>query len=72
MIIIYEEEEAMFFQEPRVEIVEINMEDVIVTSGCNGQTDACPDVASHEKPSVQTCSTGAMQDESCDDPLKNW
>lgn len=55
----------MIFQEPTFEVVKLNMEDVIVTSNC-------PTVATQSRPSVQTCSTGAVQDEDCDDPTKNW
>ena len=55
----------MTFQEPKFEVVKLDMEDVIVTSNC-------PDTISQSRPSVQTCSEGAIQDQECGDPKLNW
>lgn len=55
----------MIFKEPKVELIQLEMADVIVTSGCNQETDQCPVGASKERPSVQTCSEGASQDQEC-------
>ena len=55
----------MMIQEPTLEVVEINMEDIVTASNC-------ATTASQSKPSVQTCSSGAVQDENCSDPTINW
>ncbi len=66
----------MVFQEPELEYVEIEVNNILETSlMCEdpaAQTYVCPTVATQSRPSVQTCSDGAMQDEDCDNPSINW
>ena len=55
----------MLFKEPSVELIEIDMNNTIITdSSCTTNANASPD--------MQVCSTGAPHGESCEDESKDW
>ena len=53
----------MVFEEPKVELIEIDMNNVIATS-CTSSANATP--------SMQGCSSGSAHEESCADELHDW
>jgi len=54
----------MVFQEPTVELIEIEMNTIITTSTCTTNANATPD--------MQVCSVGAPHDEWCEDEADDW
>lgn len=53
----------MVFQEPRVELIEIDVTNVIATS-CTSSANANPD--------MQACSTGSAHEGSCENEAEDW
>lgn len=54
----------MLFKEPSVELIEIDMNNTIITDSCDSNANANPD--------MQACSAGAPHELSCEDEASDW